>query len=344
MSQLIEIFKAGTRRDANGQLLTITESDLSAIADGYNVEFHEAPVVVGHPKDNAPAYGWVDSLVAKGKTLYAKFKQVDADFSELVNTGRFKKISASFYLPNSSSNPKQGAYYLRHVGFLGAMPPAVKGLKNPSFADGDSGFVLFSEKLETETPVQDTLPPAEPHGYPDITEEDLIHHHNNDNTEGKTMSEKDKEVDKNADLQSENERLKAENAQLKAEKIAERKSKAEADNAAFAEQLVSEGKLLPKHKDEAIKLLNADIAGIDYSAADFSEDSCKTDLKTFLSQLPQVADFSETASKDKAAEPADESVEYAEGTDPQRIALDQKARAYMAKHNCDYATAINAVV
>ncbi len=38
MPQLIEIFKAGTRRDANGQLLTITESDLSAIADGYNVE------------------------------------------------------------------------------------------------------------------------------------------------------------------------------------------------------------------------------------------------------------------------------------------------------------------
>ncbi|MDG6304415.1 peptidase, partial [Glaesserella parasuis] len=43
---------------------------------------------------------------------------------------------------------KQGSLYLRHVGFLGAIPPAVKGLRNPVFAEGEEGVVDFSDWTE----------------------------------------------------------------------------------------------------------------------------------------------------------------------------------------------------
>ena len=63
----------------------------------------------------------------------------------MVAAGAFKKISASFYSPSSPQNPVPGVYYLRHVGFLGAQPPAVKGLRNPAFADGEDGVISFEE-------------------------------------------------------------------------------------------------------------------------------------------------------------------------------------------------------
>ena len=103
---------------------------------------HEAPIVIGHPSDNAPAYGWVSGLsFDEGAGLEAEPAQVEAQFAEMVADGRFKKVSASFYTPESASNPAPGVYYLRHVGFLGAQPPAVKGLKPVAFAEDDEGVV-----------------------------------------------------------------------------------------------------------------------------------------------------------------------------------------------------------
>ncbi len=93
----------------------------------YNPEHHEAPVVVGHPKSNGPAYGWVEKLKRVGGVLMAKLKQVEPAFAEIVEAGRYKKRSASFYADGS----------LRHVGFLGAQPPAVKGLKDFAFDEGE---------------------------------------------------------------------------------------------------------------------------------------------------------------------------------------------------------------
>ena len=104
--------------------------------------------MIGHPKDNAPAYAWVKGLSLEGDTLKAELTQIDPEFSEMVQMGRFKKISASFYLEDSPHNPKPGKLYLRHVGFLGAMPPAVKGLRNPEFSENEKGVVNFSIEIE----------------------------------------------------------------------------------------------------------------------------------------------------------------------------------------------------
>ena len=82
--------------------------------------------MIGHPKDNAPAYGWVEGLERKGDTLWAEILPTVAQFSDWLKAGLFKKRSISLY-PDMS---------LRHVGFLGAMPPAVKGLPDASFKEG----------------------------------------------------------------------------------------------------------------------------------------------------------------------------------------------------------------
>ncbi len=127
----IEIFKGGKQIDSNGH-----EHDGDAVIlkalETFKPSYHEPPLVAGHPKDNSPAFGWVSDLKEKGGTLLAKFKDVVPEFSQSVEKGLFKKRSASFY-PDGR---------LRHVGFLGGVPPAVKGLADLSFSDDDQALVF----------------------------------------------------------------------------------------------------------------------------------------------------------------------------------------------------------
>lgn len=131
----IPIFKPGAVTSMEGVVVNFTAADLQGIAKRYNPALHEAPFVVGHPAHDAPAYGWAGGLSFADGVLVADGKQIDDDFAELHRKGRFKKVSARFYTPASANNPTPGEYYLRDIGFLGAMPPAVKGLRTASFAD-----------------------------------------------------------------------------------------------------------------------------------------------------------------------------------------------------------------
>lgn len=140
----IAIFKPGKHIAANGAAVEFSEGDLERSIAAYDPAIHEAPIVVGHPKDNGPAYGWVSKLSFADGEMMADVSQVDAEFAELVTAGRFKKRSASFYTPDAPTNPVPGVYYLRHVGFLGAQPPAVKGLREVAFAE-DEGVVEFAD-------------------------------------------------------------------------------------------------------------------------------------------------------------------------------------------------------
>lgn len=145
MSQIIHIFRPGRHTAMQGTTIDFGESDLIATANAYDPTRHEAPLVIGHPRADAPAWGWVGSLTADAHGLFATPRQLDPAFAEMVRAGRFKKVSASFYTPDSPHNPVPGVYYLRHVGFLGAQPPAVKGLAPVNFAEGDTdeGCVSF---------------------------------------------------------------------------------------------------------------------------------------------------------------------------------------------------------
>lgn len=151
MPNLIEIFRGGTHTDMRGTTLAFGESEIAGIAAAYDPALSEAPIVIGHPRADAPAYGWVKALSARGDRLYAEPDQVDAAFAELVESGRYKKVSACFYRPTAPANPKPGAYYLRHVGFLGAQPPAVKGLAPVAFAESPEDDLLLVEFADHES-------------------------------------------------------------------------------------------------------------------------------------------------------------------------------------------------
>jgi hypothetical protein len=141
----IEIFRPGRHTPRQGPALDFSAADLAAMVAAYDPAIYKAPIVVGHPATDAPAYGWVGDLSVAGDRVTASVQQVEPAFAELVRAGRYRNVSASFWAPSSPNNPKPGAYYLRHVGFLGAHPPAVKGLKPANFAEGEVGVVEFSE-------------------------------------------------------------------------------------------------------------------------------------------------------------------------------------------------------
>lgn len=141
-----EIFKAGKHTDSHGVTKDFTLDDLQKIVNNYNAKYpeHEAPIVIGHPKTNAPAYGWIEKLELAGEKILAYPKQVVKEFEEAVKQGLFKKRSISLY-PDLT---------LRHVGFLGAVPPAVKGLADLQFADSDyNEFEFGYDSSNTENEI-----------------------------------------------------------------------------------------------------------------------------------------------------------------------------------------------
>lgn len=142
--RLVEIFKVGVHTDSAGKTHPYTVADLDDIAKKYNEQpaenRHEAPITIGHPKDNKPAWGWVDYLKRIGTKLYAVPKDVVAEFQDMFDKKMFKKKSISLY-PDG---------LLRHIAFLGAVPPAVKGLSDALFGENEPEAIVFDFE-ETET-------------------------------------------------------------------------------------------------------------------------------------------------------------------------------------------------
>lgn len=137
---LIEIFKTGTHTDSAGKTREWTDKDLEEIASLYRPENHEAPIVIGHPEHDSPAYGWVGGLKFEGGKLLAKVKDVADEFKDWVRKGLYKKVSIALY-PDLT---------LRHVGFLGAMPPAVKGLRQAAFGDQKAAWEIETDFCNKE--------------------------------------------------------------------------------------------------------------------------------------------------------------------------------------------------
>lgn len=152
--QYIEIFKAGKQTDSAGNTHNWTASDLDKIIA--NLKNHPAPLVVGHPKHNDPAYGWVADLKREGDTLLMRAEKVDPQFEKLVQDGRYRNRSVRI------TETKDGLT-LGHVGWLGAAPPAVEGLKPVQFAEGDNVKNYdFTEQVMTDAVNSQSTPPASP--------------------------------------------------------------------------------------------------------------------------------------------------------------------------------------
>lgn len=306
----IKIFKVGTHTDMNGLSKRYTRSMLAACAAAYSPDTHEAPLVLGHPKHDDPAMGWVDYLeLDKDGYLLAYPKNIDPVFAESVNAGKNNKISASFYLPDSPNNPMPGTLYLRHVGFLGAQVPAVKGLGTVQFGEQDeNGVVNFMSPAYAFELVADVLrrqrdaliasngvEEAEkqiPIWVIDSLKKDV---RLNDDKLQPAFAEptppKDQEVPKTPREIELEQQLEQAQATLKAQAIAEQESVA----SNFAESLVVAGQIPPKLKEDAIALLTAAMQNQKTTVVAFSEGevSFSEGLQTFLKQLPKVIEFGE---------------------------------------------------
>ncbi len=374
----IQIFKRGRHVASDGTALEFTEADLIACAKAYDPAKHEAPIVIGHPKHDLPAYGWVKSL-AYADGLDAEPHQVDTQFSEWVGAGKFKKVSASLYLPDAPNNPVPGVYYLRHVGFLGAQPPAIKGLKQASFADDEAGVVEFGDwgdrtnaslwrrlrdwiigekGLETadavvpDYQVASLEEAARADGKSSLGALPAMAFNESQSLEN-SMSEAQR-----AEIAEREKKLKADQEALAAQQaeFAERETKVKAAEAAaqrkavaeFVGELVKAGKVLPK--DEAG--LVAYMAGPNESGViEFGEGDAKVSkpsgewLREFLTGLPKQVDYSErSAAQTQAAQSVSFAAPPGYSVDTQRLELHSKALAYQKQHpGTAYEAAVAAV-
>lgn len=369
----LEIFRAGKQTDMHGRQVNISRADLAAIASAYDPAKHEAPLVIGHPKLNDAAYGWVKGLRAEGDVLVADAHQVDPAFADLVNTGRYKKKSASFLLPNSAANPAPGTYYLNHVGFLGAVAPAVKGLRDAQFADDASQLIEFAsdrrwgfrdvasvfrrirdwlierdgaEAAEQVIPawqidslVEAAQPDAQAESIPAAAFAAPLH------------EEPPMPQEQTADFATREQELSQRASDLAAREqaLADRERQARhADAVEFATGLVQAGRLLPRHVEVVTGLLLAlpEAAPLSFAAEDGSTTEVQPAdaLRELLSAIPVQVDFAEKSSGRDAPAPAAFAAPPGEMVDPTGIALHNKAMAWMQQHpGTAYLAAVKAV-
>jgi hypothetical protein len=227
----IEIFKPGTFTSVEGLTVSFTADDLAGVASSYDPASDPAPAVIGHPKLDDPAWGWAESLSIEGDRLVATVGEVEPAFAEAVAKGRYKRISAQFYPKDHPANPKPGKFYLKHIGFLGAAPPAVKGLKPVSFSEAQQSGCTTIE-LELSTPKEKTVKTPEEISF----------------------------AEREANIVARETALKAGEDALAAERAkAAKQASADlhADAVSFAEGLVSQAKLAPPAKDRVIFLIDA---------------------------------------------------------------------------------------
>lgn len=376
---LIEIFRAGTHTAEDGRTLTFSAADVDALAASYDATLSEAPLVVGHPQSNAaPAYGWAKSLRAKDGVLYAQPHQVDAAFAEMVNAGRFKKRSASIYLGDTPGNPLPGKLYLRHVGFLGAAAPAVKGLRDAQFADGGAAveFAMPASYLgqtvaevlgrvrdwfvETQgaDKADQIIPAWQLRSLDEMARAEVA-----DNTIAapayaapaaagittETTMPTDNQAADFAERESQLNTLQTDLA--KREKaIKDREDTARRDDAvSFASQLVTDGRLLPRHQAPVVELLLAlPSAPVSFAQGDATVSKPGAEvLRELLGSLPKQVDFSEKAGADTdatAVGAASFAAPPGQSVDARALEIHRKAVAYQADHQgVDYLAAVRAV-
>jgi hypothetical protein len=137
----IHVFKAGDQTSAQGVQRNFSGKDLEQVVKTYDPAIHEAPLVIGHAGDNdsTPAYGWIKGFAKQGDNLYADVAFTDTA-KDLVKDGHYRKVSISFYSPDSAINPHKGKWSARHLALLGASPPAVKGLEPFSFSEAEGVY------------------------------------------------------------------------------------------------------------------------------------------------------------------------------------------------------------
>jgi hypothetical protein len=366
MNEWFEIFRSGTHTDSMGRTMTWTNEDLDKIVANYNPEESEAPIVIGHPKTNHPAWGWIAALKRVGDRLLALPKQVVPEFAEMVQKGMFKKRSISI-------DPEQ--HRLIHVGFLGAVPPAVKGLKDIEFRTGEevSEYALDMEDVETKLNVvarifqllRDFL--IEKFGREEAAsiirpweiDELLNKGEGRINLSTQITNEEDDDMTQ-TELQARIEALENENRQLQErlqsiteqaqqyqQQLTEReRARRREELSAFCDELVKNGRITEAQKNNIVTVLESLSDAPDVSFAEGEQRQPAEVLREFLRSLPEQLVMREFATGDNREEDEDsaEPHEYSGKVDETRLELRNKAVVLMKKERISFGEAVRKVL
>ena len=368
----IPIFSVGRHTDMSGTTLEITEADLEKTVLAYQPSRHEAPLVAGHPQHDAPAWGWVASLSLVDGILLATPSQVDPAFAEQVAAGRYKKISASFYTPNAPSNPVPGVYYLRHVGFLGAQPPAVKGLPDAAFREGEQVVVIMETQTSGEDDARELTHAPAGAQWTDPSHHDVEQTMSTKENQMSDMPEQQESPDshdqplgatppdvlalqrKEAALNAREVQFAEREAQLRVAEREIQQHKRMTSTLQFVEELVQRGQILPRHREGLATFM----ASLDEaSLVEFSEPgeqegaetvvvktSSESYFKKFLKELPPLVEFSERSADVREKDmPAGFAVPDGYEVDAVGLATHQKILSYAQANNMDFVSAALAV-
>ena len=319
----LHILRAGTFTATSGEQVTLTEADLQGLAESYDESAFCAPIVVGHPRLNAPAYGWVSGLEFSAAGVHAAPRDVEPRFAEMVRTQRFSKISASLYMPGTESHPVDGATapYLRHVGFLGAAAPAIQGLDRASLSDG-AGAVTIEINLAEPQRIATRL--ADPENDDVKTAEQ----------QAADLAERERKIEKRE----------------KSHKAAEQKAQLKGFEE-FAKGLEKDGRILPRHTPAVVALLAAlpaaaEVEFAESAGADPEDMPASQALQKFLQELPKQVDYAERSGAERRG-PEGKVVSFSvpAGTPVGEANADLHRRVteFAAKHNVDYAEALTKV-
>ena len=115
-----QLLRSGRHYSLAGQWVEFSAADIRAAAAAYDPAVYPAPLVVGHPRTDSPAYGRIAKCtavdVSGGTALEGLSEQVDTAFAAAVVEGRYPQRSASLFPPDHPRNPVPGVWYLRHLG------------------------------------------------------------------------------------------------------------------------------------------------------------------------------------------------------------------------------------
>lgn len=362
----VEAFRPGSHTDSGGARLTFTADDVRAMAEAYDFATAPAPIVVGHPKTDDPAFGWCESFEydAERQRLIAHSSELSPTFAEAVEDGRYKRVSIALFSPDHPSNPKPGVWYPRHLGFLGAAAPAVTGLRPVAFADDGEHVVeiefaasgwavkdLFTrlrdywidkfglEEADKALPsylVSATETPDPVHAEPAATYS---------TPQDQTMPNANT-TDYAAELAAANERIRT----LEAAAATAARTAAVASAAAFCATLVQEHRLTPAERPA----LEAALVAIDatpvaeFAAADGStaSESPSAIIRRVLgTRNPVVSGSEQTPPADERPAPASFSAPAGMTVDPADAALYARAKEYQTAHpGVEFAAAVRAVL
>lgn len=146
---------------ADPEPITLTAEDIAAIAAAYDVRRYQAPVVIGHPETDDPAWGWVAGASADAAGLWLDVELLP-EMADLIRQQRYRAVSVALWTPQAPGNPTPGVWALKHLGYLGAAAPAVKGLAPTRLHnDGAAGAVTLTRemRMSEQAPAADAARP-----------------------------------------------------------------------------------------------------------------------------------------------------------------------------------------